>query len=137
MLRIKIETAEPYHRFAGLLFKTAADPQSPLNPFSEESRPVRKEATELLASVFEGEKPKVPEDLVGELPNLLWSYEMGIILFWIHDTSPDRARTDRLIDRSVDLIVRLVQLSRLPFMGPIRKAALRLLKELGAGTEGS
>jgi AcrR family transcriptional regulator len=37
----KLETSEPYHRFAGQLFRVAADPQSPLHPFSEASRPVR------------------------------------------------------------------------------------------------
>src|SRR5215210_258220 len=47
VLRAKVETAEPYHRFSGILFKTAADPQSPLSPFSAESNPVRQEATAL------------------------------------------------------------------------------------------
>ena len=42
-MRAKLETIEPYHRFSGILFKTAADPESPLNPFGEESRPVREE----------------------------------------------------------------------------------------------
>src|SRR5436190_22041354 len=37
VLRLKIETLAPYHEFAGVLFKTAANPQSPLNPFSNDS----------------------------------------------------------------------------------------------------
>jgi hypothetical protein len=28
------KTLEPYHEFAGVLFQTAADPHSPLNPFA-------------------------------------------------------------------------------------------------------
>ena len=51
VLVAKIETAEPYHRFAGLLFKTAADPESPLNPFSAESKETRDKAVELMARV--------------------------------------------------------------------------------------
>jgi predicted ATPase len=39
------DTIEPYHRFSGVLFQTAADPQSPLNPFSDESVPTRREST--------------------------------------------------------------------------------------------
>src|SRR5262245_5124076 len=31
VMRKKIETIEQYHKFAGVLFRTAADPQSPLN----------------------------------------------------------------------------------------------------------
>src|SRR5258708_28416633 len=34
VMRLKISTLEPYHEFAGVLFKTAADPHSPLNPFA-------------------------------------------------------------------------------------------------------
>jgi len=52
VMRAKVETIEPYHQFAGVLFKTAADPKSPLNPFSEESEPVRQESIELFAEVI-------------------------------------------------------------------------------------
>lgn len=131
VMRTKLQTIEPYHRFAGVLFRTAADPESPLNPFSEESIPVREEATELFAEVLRGaEDRKMPRDLEAELPELLWLYHMGIVLFWIHDRSPGRARTWRLMERTVDLIARLIALSTLPLMGPIRKAVLRLVAEL-------
>jgi AcrR family transcriptional regulator len=131
-MRTKLETIEPYHRFAGLLFRSAADPASPLNPFSAESLPVRREATALLARVLEG--VRIPKDLRAELPNLLWLYEMGIVLFWIHDTSPERRRTWRLMERSVDLIVKLIGLASLPLMGPVRRAALRMVAELRTST---
>jgi len=128
----KIETAAPYHRFARVLFKTAGDPSSPLSPFSDESKDVRDEAIRLMERVLEGAKVKVPKDLTEELPELLWLYEMGIILFWIHDDSEDQARTLRLIDRTVDLVVKLVSIASFPLMKPVRKGTLRLLKELRA-----
>lgn len=130
VMRLKIETIEPYHRFAGILFKTAADPQSPLNPFSPESGPVRQEATDLFAEVVSGAKERVPADLEAELPDLLWLYHMGVILFWIHDNSPERGRTYRLVEHTVDLIVRLIGIGSLSIMRPLRKTTLRLLAEL-------
>ena len=130
VLLAKIETAEPYHRFSGVLFKTAADPASPLNPFSEDSRPVREDAIRLMERVVAGSSRKVPEDLRRELPELLWMYLMGIVLFWIHDDSPERARTRRLIDRTSDLVARLIGLARSPLLLPVRKSVLRLLREL-------
>lgn len=130
VLRAKIETSMPYHRFAGQLFKTAADPASPLSPFSSESQPVRIEATELLAVVVNGSDARVSDELADELPRLLWLYEMGIILFWIHDDSVDCRRTYRLIDRTVDIVVRLIGLSGLPLMGPLTRGALSLTSEL-------
>src|SRR5262245_5417384 len=111
VMRTQIETMEPYHQFAGKLFKTAADPHSPLNPFSDESDSVRKESIELFAEVVSGSKAKVPKDLMAELPYMLWLYHMGIVLFWIHDPSPRRARTSRLIDRTVDIIVRMISVA--------------------------
>lgn len=130
VLLAKIDTAEPYHRVSGLLFKTAADPESPLNPFSPASEPVRAEATALMRSVLEGSDAKLPADLRARLPELLWLYEMAVILFWIHDRSAGRARTRRLIERTCDLIVRLVSLASFPLMKPLRSSTLALLDEL-------
>lgn len=131
VMRAKLDTIEPYHRFAGVLFKNAADPQSPLNPFSAASSAVRAEATAVFTDVVRGSADrKVPPDLDAALPELLWTYHMGVILFWIHDTSPGRARSYRLVERTVDLIARLVQLASLPLMKPLRRTALTLLAEL-------
>ena len=55
-----LENMAPYHQFAGILFKTAADPQSPLNPFSPESEPARRASIELFAEVVKGAKAKDP-----------------------------------------------------------------------------
>ena len=130
VMRAKIRTIEPYHQFAGKLFKTAADPRSPLNPFSDESDPVRQESIALFAQLVVGSATRLPKDLMKELPYMLWLYHMGIILFWIHDSSPRRARTHRLIDRSVDIIARLIGVASNPLMRPLRKSAVRLMSEL-------
>jgi len=132
VMHLKIETIEPYREFAGVLFKTAANPDSPLNPFSEESNPVRKESIDLFAQVLDGSKARIPKDLRAELPYLFWVYHMGIILFWIHDKSPKHRRTYRLVDHTVDLIDKLISLASNPFMRPLRKQALHLVDELRA-----
>jgi AcrR family transcriptional regulator len=133
VMRLKIETIEPYHEFAAALFKTAANPTSPLNPFSDESDPVRKESIELFARVVDGSNTSVPKDLRAELPYLLWVYHMGITLFWIHDRSPKHRRTYRLVDHTVDLVAKLITLASNPLMRPLRKQALRLVDELREG----
>jgi AcrR family transcriptional regulator len=135
VLHAKIEISEPYHRFSGILFKTAADPRSPLSPFGAESNPVRQQSTALFAEVLAGSDARVPPDLAAELPNLLWLYQMGLILFWIHDLSPGRVRTYRLIDHSVDLVARAIALGSNPLLRPIRQRALRLLADLRAPAE--
>jgi AcrR family transcriptional regulator len=130
VMRFKIDTLEPYHEFAGVLFQTAADPHSPLNPFAHASAPVRRDSIKLFEQLVEQTKARIPNDLRAELPYLLWLYHMGIILFWIHDSSRKRARTYRLIDQTVDLLDKLISLASNPLMRPVRKKALRLVVEL-------
>src|SRR5712691_7160691 len=130
VMRLKISTLEPYHQFAGELFKTAAHPDSPLNPFAPDSDPVRQASIQLFEEAVEKTKARIPKDLRVELPYLLWLYHMGIILFWIHDSSRKQARTYRLIDHTVDLLDKLISLASNPLMRPVRKRALRLVSEL-------
>lgn len=129
-MRTKIDTMEPYHQFAGVLFKTAANPASPLNPFGDESDPVREQSIAVFENVIEGATARIPKDLRAELPYLLWVYSMGIVLFWIHDSSPKHRRTYRMIDHTVDLLDKLIHLASNPFMRPLRMQALRLVVEI-------
>ncbi|HLX06861.1 MAG TPA: TetR family transcriptional regulator [Thermoanaerobaculia bacterium] len=130
VMRAKVDTMMPYHRFAGVLFKTAADPASPLNPWSPESGPLRREATAVFAAVVAGSRQQVKGELREALPALLWTYHMGVILYWIHDTSAGCRRTYRLVDDSVDLVSRLLALSRLPPLRPLVRIARRFVSDL-------
>ncbi len=130
VMRAKLETIEPFHRFSGVLFKTAADPESPLNPFSAASVPVRSESTALFARVLEGTRMDVSSDLWDELPNLLWTYHMGVVMFWIHDRSAGRTRTVKLVEHTVPLITRVVTLGNLPVLRSLTRRATAFLREL-------
>ncbi|HEY8458748.1 MAG TPA: TetR family transcriptional regulator [Blastocatellia bacterium] len=130
VMRQMLEDMAPYHQFAGILFKTAADPQSPLNPFSPESERARRAAIELFAEVVKGARTRIPPDLAKELPTLLWMYHMGITLFWIHDNSPGQSKTRRLAEQSAEIVARLIQLASLPPMRPLRKSILKMLADL-------
>lgn len=126
----KLATIEPYHRVSGAMFATAADPESPLHPFSAESRAVREQSTALFARVVEGSRTRIHADLRARLPELLWVWHMGVVMFWVHDRSAGRAKTRRLVERSIALIARLVSLASNPFLRPLRKMAIDLLDDL-------
>lgn len=131
VMRKKIETATPYHQLSGVLFRTAADPRNPINPFSHDSEPLRERSTALFAEVLEGSDLKVSNRrLKAELPNLLWLFHMGILLYWIHDDSPGCVRTYRLLERSVSLVVRLITLAKLPILRPLTNTALAVMEDL-------
>ena len=129
IMRLKISTLAPYHEFAGELFKTAAHPKSPLNPFGPDADPVRSKSIGVFRDLVENSNLRIPKDLREELPSLLWLYHMGIILFWIHDSSRKQTRTYRMIDQTVDLLDRLISLASNPLMRPVRKRALGLIEE--------
>lgn len=135
VLHAKIDTAEPYHRISGILFKSAADPESPLSPFSAASTLVRTDAIALMRRVVDGSQTRVPQDLAERLPELLWLHEMALILFWLHDRSSGRARTRRLVDRTVDLVAKLVSVASFPLMKPLRTSALELIDEIRADVD--
>ncbi|HEY6389690.1 MAG TPA: TetR/AcrR family transcriptional regulator, partial [Bryobacteraceae bacterium] len=71
---------------------------------------------------------RLPEDLHPHLPKLLWLYQMGLILFWIYDRSPEQARTERLVDKSLGIVTGILKLSKSPFMRPVRRIAIELLE---------
>lgn len=126
----KLEVIEPYHRFSALMFRTAADPASPLNPFHPAGADVAKEGEALFAKALENSGTKLPKDLAAELPNLLWTYSMGVVLYWIHDRSPRRQNTRRFVERTVDLITTSIKLASNPLLRPFRKKVLDLVRDL-------
>jgi len=122
VLHAGIDVNAPYHSFAATFFKTAAEPSSPLSPFSSESSPAREAAIDIFRQVIDGSTAKLDPELRNELPELLWLAWMGVVLFWVHDKSPEQRRTRRLIDGAVPLVDRLVGLSRLRVLrAPLRQ----------------
>ena len=130
VLEAKLHVIEPYHRFSGRLFTVAGDPQSPLSPFHRDAADTRRENTELFRRVLEGSRLKIPADIAAELPDLLWIYSMGIVLYWIHDESPRREKTRRLMEHSSEIVVRVIKLLSNPLLRPLRKATLKMLADL-------
>lgn len=125
-----LDVMEPYRAFAGTFFQNAADPNSPLSPFSPESTPARELSIELWRQVIDGSDAKIPKALRPQLPELLWLYFMGIVLYWVHDPSPHATRTRLLAARTTPLIVRAIGLARLPVLRSTLNDLLALIADL-------
>src|SRR5215469_7987207 len=124
VIRAIVMTCEPFHDVAASIFSTVADPSSPLNAFGEAARALRQEVIGLYAEVIRGSDVMLPPDLEAELPQLLWLYQMGVLYFWMLDSSPGRLRTLEVVDETSDLIVRVLAVANLP---PLRRSRRRLL----------
>lgn len=119
VLKAWVDIAAPYHEFAAQFFKNAADPESPLNPFSPESEHARQAAINVHREVLAGSKAKVPDELADILPELMWLSQMGLVLYWVFDRSKGRERSRRLADRGARLTARGVALSRFRLLRPL------------------
>ena len=124
----KLEQFAQHRRLMVALVRIGIDPQHPLSPFGAETQAMRDESIEFFRLAIADAKPAVPKDLVADLPRLLWLYMMGVVLFWIFDESRGQRRTKALLDGTIDLMMRLLQISSLPMMGPMRKKLLGIVR---------
>jgi AcrR family transcriptional regulator len=126
LIRTKLEYFEPNRGVLRALLKNGADPQHPLSPFSADTQAIRATDVEwfrrILADV------STPKDLAPHLPDVLWLFQMGIIYFWITDTSAKQRRTTRVLEVSVRVVVLLLRLANLPLTRPLRKPLFELIR---------
>lgn len=118
-----------YHEFAASFFRTAADPTSPLSPFSKESEPARTAALSRWRDVVEGSDIDIPEAVRTELPDVLWLYQMGLVMFWVHDRSTNQIATRMMTARSVPLVVKALGLVDLPELRAIIDDVIALVRD--------
>lgn len=133
VLRARVDTMVPYHAFAGKFFKFAAEPTSPLNPFSSESGPARSAAIAIYREVVDGSTDlRLDPDFQQELPELLWLYSMGIVLYWVHDDSEGCRKTYLLVERTVPLVNKMVSMSRLPGFRSVTRELVDIIRNVRA-----
>ncbi|WP_093803358.1 TetR/AcrR family transcriptional regulator [Streptomyces sp. Wb2n-11] len=133
VLKAWLDIAAPYHEFAAQFFKNAADPESPLSPFSPESEHAREAAIAVHREVLAGARAKVPEELRDILPELMWLSQMGLVLYWVFDRSEDRERSRRLAERGARLTSRGVALSRFRVLRPLVREVHELFTDFLPG----
>jgi AcrR family transcriptional regulator len=130
LIEQKLEQFAKHRRLLAGLVRVGIDPRHPLSPFGPETKPMRDESIESFRQAIDGANVRIPKDLADDLPRLLWLYLMGIIFFWIFDESKGQVRTRRLLDGTLELVVRLLQMGSLPLMGPVRKKVVAVLRAI-------
>ena len=128
VLEYKHTQLSPYRCLVSVLARQAGQFNHPLSPFSRYTRHLRNDAIGLIEDAVEGSTLKVSKILRPHIAKMLWLYQMGIILFWANDTSRNQTKTKDLISLSLNLIVRLLQFSSLPFMNPVNSSAVKIVR---------
>lgn len=133
-----VDCAAPYHEFAAQFFRTAADPDSALSPFSNESHPARTTAVRIFRDVLDGSQlaPKLDPELDELLPDLLWLHLMVVVLYWVFDRTEDTERTRAFIKRCAPFVAKLVSLSRYRVFRPLVRDAVGMINDFVLPTLG-
>ena len=127
LLEVKFRYFEPNRPLLGAL-AVHVDPKHPLSPFGDQTREIREGDVQFFERALGGSRVRIPEDLQPHLPLILWLYQMGLILFWIHDRSAAQKRTRALLERSLEIVVRLIKLAGFPLMRPVRRIVIDLME---------
>ena len=116
------------HRRLLAALSTHIDPEHPLSPFGERTGSIREKDVASICKALEGAKIRLTDDLKPYLPSLVWLYQMGLILFWVYDRSPQQTKTRQLFERSLGIVVGLIKLSGVPLLRPLRRMATGVLE---------
>lgn len=130
VLHAWLDEAAPLHAFLVSFVGHAADPRSPLSPFSAQSAGAREIAVQMWGEVVDGASIRGPKRLRAELPRLLWLAHLGVVLFWAFDTSPGQQRTRDLVDGSAPVVGRLVRLTSVPGVARAADDLARLVRSV-------
>jgi AcrR family transcriptional regulator len=131
LIEAKLEYFAPNRRLLGAL-SVHTDPEHPLSPFSKATKDIREKDIAFFEQALDAPGVRIPADLRPHLPRLLWMYQMGVILFWVYDSSPNQIRTGRLITKTLRIVTSLIKFSNFPLMSPVRGMVTDLLAEIGS-----
>jgi AcrR family transcriptional regulator len=134
IISMKLNYFGPNRSLLGAL-SAHTDPHHPLSPFSAETAPVRELDIGLFARAVDESNVKLPKRIRPYLPRLLWMYQMGLILYWVYDGSPEQRRTWVLFEKSLQMILLTLKFANLPILLPLHRLAADLLESVYGGAE--
>ena len=127
VIQHKFEHFAPNRALLGAL-SAHIDPGDPLSPFSAATAAIRDADIVFFERIVEKFDVRLPPTILPYLPRLLWLYQMGLMLYWVYDNSATQARTSLLFEKTMQMILISLKLSRLPFLRPLLRPAAEVLK---------
>jgi AcrR family transcriptional regulator len=125
----KIDIMEADQRLLRALFRYGGDPDHALSWFGPATREQRRLSMDVFEEAIAGER--LPADVREVAPTLLWTLHMGVLLFFVYDSSPAHQRTRKLIDAAVALVVDVKRIATSALLRPFRRRVLNVLREAG------
>jgi AcrR family transcriptional regulator len=128
-LQSKLDIVKDDRKLLGVVFRYAGEPDHPLSCLGSGTDDTRRRSLELLDRAIGSER--MPADLRQLLTLSLWALQMGVLVLFLYDRSPNQQRTRKLVDNAMELTVRLLSLAKLSVLKPVRGKVLDLLRDAG------
>src|SRR5262245_17848796 len=126
-LHTKVDIMQEDRRLLRALFRFGGDPEHTLSWFGPATRHQRQMSIDVFAEALAVER--LPDDVRGVAPMILWALHMGILLYFVHDDSPDQRRTRKLIDAAVNFVVDVKRVVTSPLLRPLRRRVMGILRD--------
>src|SRR6267142_118918 len=107
LVHSQLEFLAPHERFIGAAFIHALKPASQLGIFSHRAQELRHRYVGFVQELFAESLPKHP--LTWVAPDAFWIYYLGVLLYWLHDSSPGKQNTLAFLDRSLSIGISLLK----------------------------
>jgi AcrR family transcriptional regulator len=122
----KFDLVQDDRKLLGVVFRYTGEPLHPLSCLGAGTAIIRRRAMEVFHQAISTER--LPKDLEELLPLSLWALQMGLLVMFLYDDSPNQQRTRKTADGALDLILKLLVVAKLPVLKPIRTRVLALLR---------
>ena len=123
----KFDLAKEDRKLLGVVFRYTGEPQHPLSCLGKGTAEIRRRARAVFDRALEREH--LPKDLERIVPLALWALQMGLLVMFLYDDSPNQQRTRKTADGALELTLKLLAIAKLPVLKPIRSRVLSLLRE--------
>jgi AcrR family transcriptional regulator len=107
LVQSQLDYLAPYERFIGAAIVHALRPSSKLGPLSTSSQLLQLRYIEFVEELMNESLPDEESSLARMLgPRAFWLFYLGMLLYWLHDSSEGKQDTLAFLDRSLTLGVK-------------------------------
>jgi AcrR family transcriptional regulator len=126
-MQAKIAQIAPYRDAFGALFGAALTPNSEVSVLGDQTSDIRERVSDAFYDLVLDATDAPRERQARQLATVLYALHLALLLFWLHDRSPDQRATGDLINLARDTLALVRPVLRVP---PISKALARLAQAI-------
>ena len=125
----KLDILEGDQPLLGALLRFTGQPTHPLSFLGKATRDIQLHSMSIFARSLRD--VSLPDETRALAPVALWAMHMGILLFYLYDTSPNQQRTRKLVNGGISVFSTALKIARLPGFRIIPRKVFKVLTDAG------